>query len=252
MKVGAVYLNQIWEDKEANKKAIISILEKSQEKEIDLFIFPEMSLTGFSVKNFDLMEKKENSETISFFLELTKTFQTSCFFGVSIEEAGKNYNQAFLIRNGKVLGEYKKNYLFSYAGEDKLYARGKETQMASLEGLDIGFSICFDLRFPEFYRQYTKADLMINIANWPASRQTQWEALLKARAIENQFYMIGVNRSGKDGHGLEYQGGSSCFSPLGEALQPLEENKDLEIFSISKKEVRKVREQFPFLREIKK
>lgn len=252
MKIAAVYLNQAWEDKDANKMAIVTLLEKTKEKEIDLFIFPEMSLTGFSVKNPLLGEKQEGSTTLSFFQEQTRKLQTSCFFGMSIKEEEKLYNKAFFVSCGEILGEYKKNYLFSYAGEDGFYSRGQETELISFKGFQIGFSICFDLRFPELYRQYIEADLMVNIANWPASRQAHWEALLRARAIENQFYMIGVNRSGKDGYGLDYQGGRSCFSPLGEELVPEEKNPELEIFSLEKKEVQETREKFPFLNEIKK
>jgi predicted amidohydrolase len=147
--------------------------------------------------------------------------------------------------------KYRKIHPFSYSGEEKHYGSGNHPVITEVEGMSIGLSICYDLRFPELYRQYAKngVDIMIDIANWPTDRIEHWHTLLKARAIENQCYMIGVNRVGQ-GKSIDYPGWSSVFHPFGDEILCLKEIEKLGIIEVRAEEVITTRSKYPFLKDI--
>ncbi|MEZ0184340.1 nitrilase-related carbon-nitrogen hydrolase [Flavobacterium oncorhynchi] len=244
MKLAIVSLNSIWEDKLANLNEIERIVQSL--KEVNYVIFPEMSLTGFSVSNLTLAEELENSSSIAFMQRLAKKYNISIVFGLMISKEEKKYNSCIAInRKGEVAEHYEKIHLFSYSGEDVLIAGGNEVKSLSWEG-GWGLSICFDLRFPELYQELSKENLiLLNIANWPKTRVAHWRSLLNTRAIENQSFMIGVNRSGVDGNGLEYEESSCVFSPLGEKVQPIKTSGIVQIFDINLEEAVLYRKSFP-------
>ncbi|MDG1974838.1 MAG: nitrilase-related carbon-nitrogen hydrolase [Flavobacteriaceae bacterium] len=246
MKIALVSLNSVWEDKVANLIAVESIL-KSIGSSADYVVFPEMTLTGFSVTNLDLAEDIKNSDSINYIQKLAKKYNLNIIFGLLIS-LGKNiHNSSIAInKNGDIAASYEKIHLFSFSGEDKLIRSGNNIVSLPWDG-GWGLSICFDLRFPELYQQLSNENLiLVNIANWPKTRVSHWNTLLNARAIENQSFMIGVNRTGIDGNGLEYEESSCIFSPLGNNLSPVMTFKNVKIFELSLEEARLTRLNFPF------
>lgn len=245
MKIAVVSLNSVWEDKKANlielERVLVSIGSNAE-----YVIFPEMSLTGFSVTNIGIAEDFENSDSIRYIQQLAIKYSINIIFGLLISRGDNKYNSCIAINKvGDIVTSYEKMHLFSFSGEDKLFSAGNEVKSLPWEG-GWGLSICFDLRFPELYQELSKENLiLINIANWPKARVSHWRTLLNARAIENQSFMIGVNRSGIDGNGLEYEESSCVFSPSGDALTPTVMMEEIKIFEINIEEATTYRMKFP-------
>lgn len=249
MKLAVVSLNSIWEDKQTNLEEVERIVQSLSQKVVYV-IFPEMTLTGFSVSNLGLAEDFENSNSIIAIQKLAKEYQMNIVFGLMISRGNKKYNSCIAINNkGEIAGNYEKIHLFSYSGEDSLITGGRQLKHIDWEG-GWGLSICFDLRFPELYQELSKENLiLLNIANWPKTRVAHWRTLLNARAIENQSFMIGVNRTGVDGNGLEYEESSCVFSPTGEKLEPFKISEEIKIFDLNLEEAIEYRKSFPIKKD---
>lgn len=234
MKIALVSLNQSWEDKKANLSLCKKYIQKASDKNVDLIVFPEMTLTGFSTNIGLTAEDFENSETIQSITLLAKQFNIGIVFGVVIKDKNKALNQSiFADINGEISGDYIKVHPFSFASEDKFFNAGNKLSIVNFQGIDFGLTICYDLRFPELYSALGKqTDIIINIANWPDKRMDHWNTLLKARAIENQIFVVGVNRIGMDGNGLEYTESSNIFDANGERLK-FDEYEDMKIYEIN-------------------
>ena len=250
MKIALVQYSPAWEDKESNRKKILSLISDIQG--VELYIFPEMSLTGFTMKSKEMSETI-NGDSFRFFSSIAKEKSTNIFAGI-IERRNKcNYNTLIHIKpDGNLLKLYRKIHPFSYSGENENYYAGVKPALTKIRNWKIGLTICYDLRFPELYRKYGKkrAHLIVNIANWPNTRIEHWRTLLKARAIENQCYVAGVNRVGKDPK-LNYIGFSSVFDPVGKQIIAVENEEKVIVVELDKNYVREVREKFPFLEDIK-
>jgi len=233
MTIATVSLDQIWEDKKENLTLCEAYIKEASDKKVDLIVFPEMTLTGFSINIGSTAEDFENSETIQSFSLLAKQFNIGIIFGVVIKDENKALNKSiFVDSNGKVLDNYTKTHPFSFAGEDKFFNTGNRLMTVNFKSVNFGLTICYDLRFPELYSALGKqTDVIINIANWPAKRVDHWNTLLKARAIENQIFVVGVNRTGLDGNGLEYVESSNVFNANGERLE-FDEYEDMKIYEI--------------------
>lgn len=245
MKIATVSFNSIWEDKKNNLIEFERIVKLVKNK-AEFVIFPEMTLTGFSVYNLDLAEDLKSSDSIRKIKNIAKENQINIVFGMMISKGVNKYNSCIAVNsNGEIEGNYEKIHLFSYSGEDKLISGGTEVKSINWRG-GWGLSICFDLRFPELYQELSKDHLiMVNIANWPKPRLGHWTTLLNARAIENQSFMIGVNRIGLDGNGLEYEESSFIFSPTGERIEPCEIIKEVNIFNLNLDHALECRKKFP-------
>jgi predicted amidohydrolase len=215
MKIALTDMDIVWEDKETNKSRCIPMIREAAERGAELILFPEMTLTGFSM-NVEKICDKEN-ETISFFSEQAKTYQIAVGFGyVTKNENGRGQNHFCMAdRFGNVIADYIKIHPFTYGGEKQYYEGGREIVSCSFGDAKCGLFVCYDLRFAEaFWQLPVDTDMIFIIANWPASRIHQWYALLKARAIEMQSYILGVNRVGT-GDGLLYEKSSVAFAPDG-------------------------------------
>ena len=251
MKIGLVQYNPVWEDKDANKQKI-NFLLKDVAEDVDLLIFPEMTLTGFTMKSEEFGESLQG-ESFNFFSQLAISKCIHILTGIIIKAKKQFFNSLVHIKpNGKLVKLYRKIHPFSYSTEDINFGSGKRPAISKVKGWQTGLSICYDLRFPELYRKYGKkrAHLLVNIANWPDARIEHWRTLLKARAIENQCYVAGVNRVGKDPK-LNYIGFSSVFDPMGKEIVAVENEEKVIIAEIYKKNVEEVRNTFPFLEDIK-
>ena len=250
MKIGLVQYSPIWEDKETNQKRILSLVKES--KDIELLIFPEMTLTGFTMKSGEVSEGIQGA-SYRFFSELARKKNTNVIAGIVEKSNNRNYNTLIHIKpDGNLVKLYRKIHPFSYSGEDENYYAGARPAMTKIRKWIIGLTICYDLRFPELFRKYGKkrAHVIVNIANWPDTRIEHWKTLLKARAIENQCYMVGVNRVGDDPK-LHYPGFSSVFDPMGIEIVSVENEERMIEVELNKEYVREVRERLPFLNDIK-
>jgi len=250
MKIGLVQYNPVWEDKKANSEKIIRLI--SDMNGIDLFLFPEMTLTGFTMKSESVAEGIQG-ESFRFFSGLAKEKSCNIIAGIVEKKNNRCYNTLIHIKpDGKLVKLYRKIHPFSYSTEDEHYNAGARPAMSKIRKWKIGLTICYDLRFPELFRKYGKkrAHIIVNIANWPDTRIEHWRTLLKARAIENQCYIIGVNRVGDDPK-LHYPGYSSVFDPMGnEIISAADDEKVLSV-ELNKEYVREVREKYPFLDDMK-
>ena len=246
MLVALVSLNQAWENKDKNFQACRSFAQRAKAMGAELVIFPEMTLTAFSMNIGNTAEDYANSLTVESFKELAQEIQVAIIFGVVFRDADKATKNVLLIDcNGKIKGRYSKIHPFTFAGEDNFFNGGNEICVAKLEMVTIGLTICYDLRFPEIYSALgMQSDLIINIANWPAKRVDHWNTLLKARAIETQVFVIGINRTGTDSKGLEYVKSSQAINPNGELLSPEASDDELDVFDIDPELISKFRQTF--------
>lgn len=248
MKVALVSLNQSWENKAENKQKVGETLALIAEHctKTDLVVYPEMTLTGFTMESQKVKEDVLSSETITFFKEQAKKYKVSIAFGVVLSKGEKATNNLVVVSEQGVLATYAKIHPFSYAGENDYYQAGDELKKLTIGGATIGLTICYDLRFPELYQAYSKdCSVILNIANWPERRVSHWRALNKARAIENQVFMIAVNRIGTDGKGLQYVFSSHIVSPYGEELKGTSLSEEVVVYDLNLEEVAQYRAEFP-------
>jgi predicted amidohydrolase len=250
MKLDLVQYSPVWEDKQKNMEKISTLLKHNSE-EIDVLIFPEMTLTGFTM-NASKFAETLTGESFNFFSDLARNSTTNIIAGIIEHKDSKYYNSLIhLSPEGKLVSVYRKIHPFSFSSENKFYEKGTETVITSINNWKIGLSICYDLRFPELYRQYAKqkTELIINIANWPDTRIEHWRVLLRARAIENQCYAAGVNRIGKDPK-LNYIGYSAVYNPMGDEVISSVNKEEILSAEIFLEVVEEVRSTLPFLDDI--
>jgi len=240
-----------WENKDSNRDKLIKMISGSPPAEGSVLVFPEMTLTGFTMESNKFAEDL-NGKSFHFFSELASINKAHVIAGLIEKGNDLNYNTLIHINpNGELITSYRKIHPFSYSSENKFYARGIKTVITEINNWKVGLSICYDLRFPELFRQYGKerVELIIVIANWPDSRIGQWSTLLSARAIENQCYVVAVNRTGND-RKLHYNGYSGIYDPMGNEVDFLPDEEKIISAEISMENVKQVRNKFPFLDDI--
>jgi omega-amidase len=248
-----------WEDKKAN----LDMLERKIEGipgNPELIVLPEMFSTGFSMNKESLAETM-NDDTMNW-LRKTAARKKAIITGSMIakedtEAETRYYNRLiWMLPNGE-FAFYNKRHLFAYGTEDQHFSAGNKRLIASVNGWKINLQICYDLRFPVWLRQSQKEDpaaapeydLLIVSANWPLARSLAWRTLLQARAIENQCYVIGVNRTGKDGKGLEYGGESMVLGPSGEPIKIMEAEEEIFSHTLNRDKLEDLRSKLPFWRD---
>lgn len=248
MKIALCQYDIKWEDKEANKKKIEDLLGDCKcAGEIDWLVFSEMTLSGFTM-NTAVAELTD--EDRAFFSGLAAEYNINISYG-GVE---KGYNNLITLdRKGNRVNTYSKIHLYAFGGEDKHYKVGSKQEIFELEGLKVMPAVCFDLRFPYlFWNMAPKVDVYVAIAAWPGRRAEQWMTLLRARAVENQAYCIGVDRIGMEGK-VEYTGNSMCYDPLGKTVLDCGTTEGIFLAGapLDKTLVSKTRERFPFIGERK-
>ena len=247
MRVVIIQPNIFWEDKMVNLNRYNEDLSKIESS--DLIVFPEMFTTGFSMKP-EIYSETMDGETIQWMKSWSQKLNSAICGSLIIEEKEKYYNRFLFIKPNGDLEFYDKVHLFCYGEENKHYKPGHKKIIIDWRGFRILPLICYDLRFPVFsrYNDNKSYDLIINVANWPESRNLAWKTLLKARAIENQCYVIGCNRVGKDGSGIAHSGDSSVILPSGDTLIESQDDTLIKV-EIFTEEVLKSRNDFPFLKD---
>lgn len=217
----------------------------------DLIILPEMFSTGFSMEAKKLAEPM-NFKTFKWMRQMAEQTRAVLCGSFIVKENGQHFNRLIWMKPDGQYSTYDKRHLFRMANEHDHYSAGTEKLIETLKGWRICPLICYDLRFPVWSRNLPEAsnntleyDLAIFIANWPAARSNAWDILLKARAIENLCYTVGVNRVGEDGNNILYEGGSAVITPKGETLYHGQDKEDIKTLTIDPMEVVHLREKFP-------
>ena len=214
---------------------------------IELLVLPEMFATGFTI-NVEEVKQTMEGEVVLWMKQKAKENQVALYGSVIIEDNNKFYNRAiFVFPNGE-MEFYDKKHLFSLAGEDTVFSSGNIRKIITYKGWRIMPQVCYDLRFPVWSRNDLNYDLLIYIASWPEKRSHAWQSLLKARAIENMSYVVGVNRIGTDGNNFKYCGDSVIINELGnELIATPKYGEVIKSFTIEKELLIKSREQLSFL-----
>lgn len=247
MKIALVSLDQVWENKTANQLKCHNYIIQASKFKAELIIFPEMTLTGFSMNTKLIAEKPDQSPTIKFFSQQAKQNNLSIAFGMVFEKDDKATNNLSIInKDGNLLSTYTKIHPFSFSGENKYYLAGDELITCEIADATIGLTICYDLRFPEIFQALSQnCNLIITIANWPERRAKHWNTLLEARAIENQSFIAGVNRTGADMNNLRYVKSAVVFDPTGEKMEPIHSFLDMDIYDLNLSDSQSERNSFP-------
>lgn len=232
-----------WEDPSANLSHFTAILEKESLTPGSIVILPEMFSTGFSTASKKLAEPMSGT-AVNWMTGLASRLDITLTGSVIIEEDGNYYNRMIWANRDKQ-NFYDKRHLFRMAGEHKYYSMGNKQVTFEQDGIKICPQICYDLRFPVWSRNTSGYDVLIYVANWPAARAEQWLALLRARAIENQAYVIGVNRIGTDGNNVAYQGDSIAFDYLGNTIAHLKDAAEVRKVTLDIPAMHSFRDSFP-------
>lgn len=237
-----------WENAEKNLQNL-GLRLSSLKGKTDLILLPEMFNTGFTM-NVEKCAERMDGMTMRWMYDTAKSFGCVVAGTLIVEEEGRYYNRFVWMSPDGSYVHYDKRHLFGMAEEDKVFTAGNSRIMLELKGWKICPMICYDLRFPVWSRnQENGYDLLVYTASWPDKRSAHWRALIPARAIENQAFVIGVNRVGHDGNEVYYSGGSMCISPLGDVVYYKPEDEDLYTFTLNPKDLENARERFPFLRD---
>lgn len=242
MKILGLNHNIIWKDKDKNFKIIENEFANDNG---DLLILPEMFSTGFCMDAEEIADR--NEETLIWMKSFSKKRNIAVCGSASIFENENFFNRFYFVKPDGNYDFYDKRHLFSYSGEDKIYSPGKERIVVEYKGWRILLQVCYDLRFPVFARNNGDYDAILYVANWPEARVEAWKHLLKARAIENQAYVFGVNRIGTDGNNLHYTESSHCFSADGSEISTVKNNIVEAEFKMD--DLMKFREKFQFLND---
>lgn len=235
-----------WENKAANLAAFAQKLATIPET--DLIILPEMFTTGFSMNPAAYAETMQG-DTVQWLLTQAQQCRAAIVGSAIIEENGKFYNRLLWVNPDGQMGWYDKRHLFSMGGEDFHYTRGSQKIMFDFKGWRICPMVCYDLRFPVWSRNKEDYDLAIYVANWPERRRYHWQSLLIARAIENQAFVVGVNRVGTDANEIYHSGYSSVIDPAGDVLYQHADTEDIKTVTLSKAHLLDIRQRLPFLKD---
>lgn len=250
--ITTIQSNLIWEGKSANLRMLEQKIAGIEGK-TEIVVLPEMFSTGFSMKP-ELFAERMDGETLLWMERVSRENSVILTGSVIIEEDGNYFNRLiWMLPNGQ-FGQYDKRHLFAYGEEDKHYKPGNKRLIASVKGWKINLQVCYDLRFPVWARQQIKEtaaeyEVLIYVANWPERRSHAWKTLLCARAIENQSYVVGVNRVGSDGNNIYHSGNSLIIDPLGQVLYHMADEEDVFTITLQKEMLEDVRLKFPFWKD---
>lgn len=247
LQIGVVQFDIAWENREANITHLQSILRFDEP--VDLLLLPEMWSTGFSMRPEVIAEEVSESLSLAWMIEQSQNLNISIAGSLSISEDGKYYNRWYCVHPSGQIDHYDKRHLFSYGKENDHYTAGDKRIVIDVKGWKIMPIICYDLRFPVWCRNNLDYDVMIVAANWPTPRIHHWDALLQARAIENQSYISAVNRIGSDGNDLHFPGHSSIYDMNGVKLLDMKDNEGIGIFSLDRLALTRYREHYRFLQD---
>src|SRR6056297_76740 len=246
IKIAVVQAPLVWENPTKNR-ALFTTKILAVAADVDVILLPEMFTTGFTM-NPDSIALSEDAVTLKWMIQMAKESNAAIVGSLVYREEKKNYNRLLFVKPDGSVSSYDKRHTFTLAGEDKKYTAGTEHLLVMYKGFTFCPLICYDLRFPIWSRNTRDYDILLYVANWPETRVAAWDTLLKARAIENMAYCIGVNRGGTDANGLSYSGHSAVYDTLGKQLSFSKSEEVLEV-SLSKKHISETRQKLGFLND---
>ncbi len=248
LKIALIQSGLVWENPKQNRDNFAAKIRTITES-VDLIILPEMFTTGFTMNPGPIAETMEG-ETVIWMKKMASEKQSAITGSVIIKDHNQFYNRLIFVKPSGSIDVYDKRHTFTLAGEDKVYTAGTEKLIIDYKGWKICPLVCYDLRFPVWARNVENYDLLLYVANWPKPRIEAWNALLKARAIENMCYCIGVNRVGLDSNDYEYTGNSAVYNVLGDKISDISSNKEqTEIVILNKEHLKTNRKKLQFLND---
>ena len=248
LKISFIQTNLVWQDIPKNLENFQSKINQITEQP-DVIVLPEMFSTGFTMEPSKYAEKMEG-KTIDWLKRNALAKNALIIGSLVVEDSGKFLNRLLTVFPDGNIGFYDKRHLFSLAGESNHYTKGDKKLIINYKNWRIHPLICYDLRFPVWSRYQDDYDVLIYVANWPSARSFHWKILLQARAIENQAYVIGVNRIGADGNGTPHTGDSCAFDPFGHNISNMEPNTDMtDTIVLEKDLLEKIRKTYPFFKD---
>ena len=253
LRVALVQADQKWEDKSANFRLYEKLLSKLNE--VDLILLPEMFNTSFSIKPKQLAEEMNNSKSVEWLKKKAKKMKAAIYTSLIIKENNFFFNRGVFITPNEQIHFYDKRKCFSLAKEDLFFQTGDKETIVHYLGWKINLQICYDLRFPlnvlnsiDKKKQF-KYDVLLYVANWPEKRIGHWNKLLVGRAIENQCFVLGVNRTGIDGNQINYCGNSMAIDANGEEMFPPSSKENVFIFTLKRNNLEELRKKLPFIKD---
>lgn len=248
LSVAIIQTSLVWENPIENRRLLNTKVDAIKDS-IDLIVFPEMFTSGFTMNAIEVAETM-TGETITWLKQKAKEKQAVIIGSMVISESDNYYNRLICVEPSGSITHYDKRHTFTLAGEHKVYTAGTDKVIFKYKDWKICPLVCYDLRFPVWARNSEDYDLLLYVANWPEVRVGAWDALLKARAIENMSYCIGVNRVGLDGNNYQYSGHSAAYNVLGDRIDEIPENKEAtEVVVLEKEHIKKYREKLNFLND---
>lgn len=254
LKVTLIQSQLQWEDKAANLRMFDEKIDAISER-TEVVVLPEMFSTGFSMKSKELAETMDGS-AMAWMKKKAAEKNIIITGSLIIDDNGRYVNRLVWMQPNGVYGTYDKRHLFAYAGEHEHYQPGDRRLIAQVKGWKVCLNVCYDLRFPVWARNTVLPetgqpayDLLVYVANWPERRKTAWTTLLQARAIENQCYVIGVNRVGNDGNNIYHSGESSLIDPMGEIIYRKSDEEDIFSYTLDRERLDEIRKNIPFLKD---
>ena len=243
LEIAAIQADLAWEDPVANRKYFDQKLAEIN-KAVDLIVLPEMFATGFSMNPDGIADQ---GEMLNWMRSKAVQLNSAIAGSLMVKQNALHYNRFYFVTPDGAVTHYDKRHTFTLAGEDKVYEAGTKQVLVNYKGWNIFLQVCYDLRFPVFARNTNAYDVVIYVANWPKKRVFAWDTLLKARAIENMSYCIGVNRMGLDGNNYEYNGFSGIYDSLGATLAFADTRETTIYATLDKSHLEKTRNQLNFL-----
>lgn len=247
LKITVLQTHLHWENAVANRTHFTTMIDAISQ-ETQLIVLPEMFTTGFSMNASQLAETMQG-ETINWMKNVAQSKNAALCGSLIITENNKYYNRFLFVHPSGEIQYYDKRHTFNMAGEGEVFECGKAPVVVDYLGWKLCLQVCYDLRFPVFARNSSNYDALLYVANWPKTRIAAWDTLLKARAIENMSYVIGVNRIGLDGNGLEYVGHSGVYDVLGAEIAFAKAQQKSITATLSKLHITSTRTQLPFLQD---
>jgi omega-amidase len=252
LRIALAQMHQVWEDKQANLDHFDNQL--TDLSHTDLLLLPEMFHTGFTMNGQELAETMDTSMAMSWLKKTAAEKNVAIYTSFIARDGDRLFNRGVFMEPSGSYHVYDKRKTFGLAGESDVYASGTSERIVEYRGWKINLQICYDLRFPEIARNGLDEngnalyDLLLYVANWPDRRASHWQTLLRARAIENQCFVAGVNRVGTDANELFYSGGSAVFNALGEPVTEIDPGVEIVACnSLSLLELQEIRLRLPFL-----
>lgn len=247
MKVALIQSSIVWENPKLNRKYYEETINGIVGS-VDLIVLPEMFTTGFTM-NPQLVSETMQGETVVWLQTLAKAKKSAITGSLIIEENGNFFNRLVFVFSSGEVHYYDKKHLFTLAGEDRIYSRGGQKIVIDYLGWKICPLVCYDLRFPVFSRNTEDYDLLLYVASWPKPRINAWDILIRARAVENMCYTIGVNRNGLDNNNFEYVGHSQVVDFLGNYVLEPQETEGVFVVELSKEKMNETRNKLGFLND---